>query len=105
MTRGLGRSNHPRGLTPSGGGGVGPEGDVAAPLFVSPRGRTAPVSAPRAEAPRPLVDSAPRVWVRWAQQGSPNRIYCGLDEHVTPHVTQCSALVYPVRDQSPTDQI
>ncbi len=63
MTRGLGRSKHPRGLTPS-GGGVGPEGDEAAPLFVSPRGRAAPVSAPRAEAPRPLVGFAPRIWVR-----------------------------------------
>ena len=64
-----------------------------------------PVPAPRAEAPRPLVGFAPRVWVRRAQWGSPNRIYCGLAERVTPHVTQCSALVYPVYDQSQTGQI
>jgi hypothetical protein len=29
----------------------------------------------------------------------------GLNERVTPHVTQCSALVYPVCDQSQTGQI
>ena len=63
MTRGLRQTQSP--TWPGTFGDVGPEGEVSALLLISPRGgRVTPAPAPRAEAPRPLVDFAPRVWVR-----------------------------------------
>ena len=71
MTRGLGRSKHPRGLTPS-GGGSGPR-VMRPPLSLSPRGI----------GPLPFRPRGPRrpdpLWVL-------RRVY-GLGEHSGAHLT------------------